>query len=127
MEKVSAMQVALGRSRSESTALTQKLHDLKQKLYDMEEQMNGNPAKNEIGERSAPNIRGRMFIGFRGMNTTYGPTATHRESVKIATAELAEMNKALQQISEEQIPALEEELAKAGAPWIEGQALPKGR
>jgi hypothetical protein len=92
----------------------------------MEELMNGNAAKNEIGERNAPTIRSRMFVGFRGMNTTYGPTPTHKESVKIAIAELDKMNADLEQISGVKIPALEEELAKTGAPWIEGQALPKG-
>ncbi|NRB48934.1 MAG: glycosyl hydrolase [Saprospiraceae bacterium] len=126
MKKVNAMQLALERSRTESASLTQQLHDLKGQLYDMQELMNGNAAKNEIGERNAPTIRSRMFVGFRGMSTTYGPTPTHKESVKIAMSELDKMNADLEEISGVKIPALEEELAKTGAPWIEGQALPKG-
>jgi hypothetical protein len=127
MKKVSAMQVALQRSRTESPGLTSQLHDLKQNLYQLQEKMNGNPAKDEIGERSDPTIRSRMFIGFRGMSTTYGPTPTHKASVAIAMSELKAMNGQLEKISQEDIPALEKALAKTGAPWIEGQALPKGK
>ena len=89
--------------------------------------MNGNSTKDEIGERYAPTVRSRMFVGFRGMSTTYGPTETHKMSVKIAMKELKGINTALERISEVDIPALEEKLAKLGAPWIEGQALPKGK
>jgi hypothetical protein len=48
----------------------------------------------------------------------------HKENLGIAQTELAGIESALQRISEEAIPQLEKELRDAGAPWIEGPALP---
>ncbi len=123
--KVKAMQTALSRTNIDGGALYTDLYNLKQELYELDEAVNGNQSKGEIGERSAPTVWSRMFIGFRALNTTYGPTAMHKKSLEIAQAELATIQEQLEKISEEKIPQLEKVLAAAGAPWIEGQALPK--
>ncbi|MEM7372615.1 MAG: glycosyl hydrolase [Bacteroidota bacterium] len=123
--RINAIQTALGRSSVEPGQLDNQLHQLKQKLLDLDEKMNGNPSKEEIGERNPPTVRSRMFIAFRGMSTTYGPTPLHKRSMEIAKKEFTSLNAELEEISKNEIPALEKAVSGAGAPWIEGQALPE--
>lgn len=123
--RINAMQTALTRSSVEPGQLDAQVHQLKQKLMDLEEKMSGNPSKEEIGERNPPTVRSRMSIARRGMSTTYGPTPLHKESMEIAKKEFTALNAELEQISNEEIPALEKALSGAGAPWIQGQALPE--
>ena len=125
MTKVNAMQTALSRTRIAPGDLDAQLHDLQQKLYEMEEEMSGNQSKEEIGERNPPSFRSRMFMGYRGLSTTYGPTPMHKESLEIAMRQMKSMKAKVEKISEQEIPRLEKALQAAGAPWIEGQALPK--
>jgi len=123
-DRVEAMETALERSTVESADMYEKLYDLKADLMALDMKMNGNPAKSEIGERTNPTVRDRMYVGYRALNTTYGPTEMHQQVVAIAQNEMKELSAELKTISEEHIPAMEKALADAGAPWIEGQPLP---
>ena len=121
MKKVSAMQRALSRASSESKDLRGQLFQVKQQLLDLDRKLNGDRTKEEIGERSDPTPRNRMFTGFRSLSTTYGPTPMHRESVEIGKKQLEGIKSELAQIVNTTIPGIEEALEDIGAPWIEGQ------
>lgn len=123
MQRVQAMQTALGRTDMEPGELDARLHQLKARLVDLNEEMNGNEAKDEIGERNNPTIRSRMFVAYRGLSTTYGPTPNHAQSLEIAQKELNAISPKIEKIHSEEVPALEQALIKAGAPWIEGTAI----
>jgi len=101
--------------------LVTKIYQAKQQLLDLDMKVNGDPAKIEIGERTNPTPRNRMFVGFRALNTTYGPTAMHRESIEIGKKQLSNIKSELKQIVDTIIPGIEKELKALGAPWIEGQ------
>lgn len=124
-KKVKAMQTALSKSSSEDKTLYTSLYTLQQQLDELDLKMNGNKAKQEIGANDVPTIRSRMFAGFRGLRTSYGPTPNHKKSVAIAKEQLSQLTTVLQKIENDDIPALEKALQKIGAPLIEGQALPK--
>ena len=124
MDKVKAMEVALARADNPTTALFEQLHQVKSDLMAFETEISGSPAKDEVGERNNPTIRSRMFTAMRGLSTTYGPTPNHKGSLEIAQQEFAEMKPKLEKMANEAVPALEEAVMKAGAPWIEGQPLP---
>ncbi|MDX1667308.1 MAG: hypothetical protein R3350_08765, partial [Saprospiraceae bacterium] len=125
MERVEAMQVALARTSVAGSDLHAQLHNLKQSLIDLDIQMNGDKVKGVIGERTDPTIRGRMFVGYRALNTTYGPTPLHKENLAIAQRQLAGVKEKLTEIQEGEMVRLEKELQSIGAPWIEGQPLPR--
>ncbi|PHN03261.1 VPS10 domain-containing protein [Flavilitoribacter nigricans] len=125
MNKVQAMQTALERTSVEPGKLDGQLFQLKQNLLDLEEKMYGNPAKEEIGESNPPTVQSRLSVASRGMRSTYGLTPTHVKSMEIAREQLKEIKSALETIHTEEIPKMEKALQAAGAPWIEGQALPK--
>ena len=98
----------------------ERIATLRQELNALDAQLNGNPAKNEIGEKVSPTIGSRLFALNRGISTsTYGPTATHQKTVKIITAEWQSINDKLNQLKAE-AKELGELIVKTGGAWVEG-------
>jgi len=127
LKRVDAMRIALERTQTNPQELEKSLFDIKQELLILDQRLNGNHSKQEIGERSPPSIKQRLYVASYGTtNSTYGPTPTHKRSMEIAKEEYKEVKSLLENIRQEQIPALEKQLTYAGAPWIEGQPLPEG-
>jgi len=120
MRMIEAMQTAAARMDKEDPAMMKQLYDLKQKLYDIDEVMNGNRSKSIIGERTKPTIQSRMSVAYQGMSSTYGPTKNHRNSLAIARDELTSLETSLESTSA-QLAEMSKELKTAGAPWIQGQ------
>lgn len=120
-EKLKQMSIALDRSRSMPGDLDQKLHALSNELMVMAKQLNGDPLRNEVGEKSLPTIGRRVSVAAMGTrNSTYGPTETHQESMNIAKRQLKQLKGDLKSIVNERIPELEKELEKVKAPYVKG-------
>lgn len=124
MAKVTAMQKALKMANTAPGPLDQKVFEARQNLLALNERLNGNGSKIQIGERLDPRISERLFKILLGIGTsTYGPTATHQRSMQIIQDELKEVQSSLlEQISI--LDGLANELQAAGAPWIESTSLP---
>ncbi len=123
LEKVRAMKRALDEAKKPTAGLHDRIYKAEQQLLAIDETMNGNAAKNEIGEDSKPSPQDADFVGMVALNSTYGPTAGHRKAFERARTQLSELKTELRKVSDTSIPALEKELQAAGAPWIEGQGL----
>ena len=61
-----------------------KIYDLKTHLHDLDEELNGNKSKSEIGEKNKPTVSYHMRVATRGLSTTYGPTGLHKEQLSVA-------------------------------------------
>ena len=121
MKKVNGMQLALSRTGKQPGELDTKLYQLTQDLLKIQEQLYGNQSKNEIGEKNNPTVRSRLSAATNGVeNSTYGPTPTHERSLELAEKEYKELQKELDTIVDEKIPAVEIQLKEAGAPEIKG-------
>lgn len=93
---------------------------LQQELDALDTQLNGNPAKREIGEKVNPTIGNRLFALYRGISTsTYGSTPTHQETVGIITSEWQTMHDTLSGLKSE-AQSINAEIVAAGGPWVEG-------
>lgn len=125
IEKADGMQTALSRTSVLSSELTKKVQQLKNELNAINVAMNGGELKEDIGELTASSPRSAMFSGFRALNSSYGPTPLHKETVETGIKQLAQIKSKLSPIISATIPALEKALMDAGAPWIEGQGLIK--
>jgi photosystem II stability/assembly factor-like uncharacterized protein len=126
LKRVDAMRVALARAPAAPGDLDGRLHGLRETLLDLDERLNGNRSKREVGEKGKPTIRGRLRFAAGGARfSTYGPTPTLSESLDIARAEFADFKAALDDVLDRQMPEMERALAGAGAPWTEGQAIPE--
>jgi hypothetical protein len=124
-KKIKAMQKALNLADNDPGELEKQLYDLKQNLYRLDQVLNGNRSKSEIGEKDKPTVRDRLnFLLYGTSFSTYGPNPSLREGLDIARNELGRTMDQLRKIREEEIPAMARELLEMGAPWIEGQELP---
>jgi hypothetical protein len=118
------MQKALKMANATPGVLDQKVFEARKELLLLNEKVNGNGSKIQIGERNDPTPGDRLFKILLGIGTsTYGPTATNQQSMEIIRSELNEIGKRLQdQIAN--LDVLSQEIQKAGAPWIENSTLP---
>jgi hypothetical protein len=121
MQKVEAMQTALSRADRPSNELTTRLHQAKQSLQALNQQVGGYRTKREVGERNPPSPQSRMSVGARGLNTTYGPTEMHKATVAIGKAEMAKIQAELHRFVNSVMPELESAIKTIGAPPIHGQ------
>jgi hypothetical protein len=125
-EWLNALRLALFRTPVNQSGLATRLHDLNQELLDLDEQLNGNRTKQEVGENSPPTVRSRLNVAAQGSyNMLYGPTITQKENLQLAITAYRDIRKKVEEITDHRIPTLEKDLKDAGAPWIEGQPLPE--
>ena len=126
LKKADAMRTALARSSAAPGDLDRQLHELRETLLEFDEQLNGNRARRSIGEKNNPTISGRLWFALGGTrNTTYGPTPNIKKSFNIAESQFAELKASLEDIVNRQLPEMEKAVMQAGAPWLEGQPIPK--
>lgn len=125
LNKCKAMKTALDRTAAAPGDLDTQLENLRQKLVKINIKLNGNPAKNEPGERNTPSLNNRLGTIFTSMRASaYGPTGTHKKVLALAKKEYLEYKEQLKSILDKDMKELENALKKAGAPWIEDEELP---
>lgn len=125
LDRMKALRLALGRTPGAPGELDARLNEIRQSLLALDEAMNGSRSKEEVGEKMPPTVQDRLRVAATGTRlSTYGPTPMHRRSLEIARAELGAVRTELNQLLEQKIPQLERDMAKTGAPWVEGQPLP---
>ena len=106
--------------------MEQKVSDLKQELFVLDEQLNGNRSKREIGEKYKPTIAYRLNqVSYGTSNSTYGPTEMQKRNLEIAGTQFLDLKNSLDIIMNEKLPGIEKALIDAGAPWIDGQPIPE--
>lgn len=126
IKRVKAMQTALAQSNSDSGDLYNQLYQLRAAFLELDEASYGNRSKKEVGANQDPTVGDRLGVAQTGnWASTYGPTPLHLENFKIAQEQFATIQADLNVLIDEKIPAMEKALEEAGAPWIEGQALPE--
>jgi len=125
LARVDAMKKALSRATSAPGDLDARLNRLRAALQSVEDVLYGSRAKRQVGEKVRPNIESRLFSVELGVGqSTYGPTATHRRTLEIVDTQLRKVKNDLAKARGE-AAALGEDLLQAGAPWVEGNPLPK--
>lgn len=119
MDRIEAMRTALSRAESEAPELRERLYNARMKLLELNKAMRGSEAKSEIGEKGPPTPSSRMYVGFRALSTTYGPTQTHQESIEAGKNELQAIKQDIDAFISSEMSQLERDLEAIGAPPIE--------
>ena len=124
--KIQLLSLATQRAAGgDPTVLDNRLQSIRQEADAVSELVNGNEARNAIYERTQPTVRSRLGFVMTGVGrSTYGPTATHRQQLDIAKSEFAAIKQRVATLVDVTIPAYEEELIAAGAPWVPGAKIP---
>ncbi|MGI9542479.1 MAG: glycosyl hydrolase, partial [Cyclobacteriaceae bacterium] len=128
LTKINAMRKALDRATTNPGEMDAQLHQLRERLLSLDQQLNGSRAKQEIGEKGKTTVSGHMSVAFTGTSySTYGPTPTHKRSLEKGRTQFSAIKEKLQQILNQELPEMEKALIAAGAPWVEGQMIPIGQ
>ena len=123
VNKIDAMKRAANKTSANNDALLADINAARLSLLAVQKELRGNPIKDEIGERSNPTPNNGNRLAYSALNNTYGPTGTHKASLNRAKKQLQEVKDRLKALANSTLPAIEQRLKQAGAPWIEGQGL----
>ena len=117
-KKIKALKKGLSFLKYEQQELHLTIFQLQQERYTIEKQLNGSPAKKEVGEKDMPTLSSRMSVASRGFySNTYGPTKLHMESYDMAVSLLNQLKKNINVLAQKVETATERATA-AGAPII---------
>ena len=120
IKRVNAVKYAAKKTSRLDNDLIKKIHEIGQKLYNLDEQINGNRSKSEVGEKNTPTLRTRLSVASRGIrNSTYGPTPMHIKSLEIAEKQLNIFNIELNSLIRTEIPDVEKRVEDLGGPIVE--------
>ncbi|MGK0378306.1 MAG: photosystem II stability/assembly factor-like uncharacterized protein [Patiriisocius sp.] len=118
-KRIKALEHALDQSSMAPGKLEVALDILSKDINKLNTEVNGNAAKNEIGEKSKPTLGERSFAVYRGIErSTYGPTASHKEQMIIIEKQLKEQEITLSSI-DQRMDAIYNQMKAAGAPFVE--------
>ncbi len=125
-DKVSALKVALNRTRSAPAALDDQWQAVGTELHDIIATLSGNQAMSSVGQDVPATVRTRLGKVLNGTsNSTYGPTPTHVQTLEYAESDFEDIRVRLNVLRQETIPAFEASLMEAGAPWTPGGIIPR--
>jgi photosystem II stability/assembly factor-like uncharacterized protein len=118
--KIEALRLAASKIDAVGKEIVLKIHDIRENLLNLDEQMNGNRSRSEVGEKNNPTIMYRLNHASRGISSnTYGPTKTQLISYELASKSYNAFKVSLDIITEKEIPSIEKILLDAGAPRVE--------
>ena len=126
LKKIETMKIALLRTPAALGNIDQQWHQVRDALLALDERMNGNRSKRQVGETRNTTIENRLNFAMAGTwYSTYGPTPTHKRSLEIAETQFGAFKTELEKVLDQQLPELEKILRDAGAPWVEDQLIPE--
>jgi photosystem II stability/assembly factor-like uncharacterized protein len=119
--KIASLNRACLSVEKDAHQLLEQVFEAESELKQLDRQLNGYQSRDQVGEKQAPTPRTRLSVASQGISISYGPTDLHRQSLLLGKKELEPLMADLKKLAGETLPALEEALMVAGAPWIEGE------
>ncbi len=126
-ERLPFIKRAILETPSAPPALLERTRDIELRLADIQKLLSGNQTRARYWEFTVPSVLGRIADvvgGRRNWATTYGPTATHRQSFEVAMEQFEEVRMLLRVLIESDLSQLEAEMEAAGVPWTPGRMVP---
>ena len=125
LKKIKSMQLAMDQSRADVGNMDRRLNDIRTSIMKMDQNLSGNRSKMGPGEKRNPTVGSRLFVIQRVIEySTYGPTETAKENLFLANKGMDEIQAQLNE-NQKSLISLGRRLMKNGAPWVEGDPIPK--
>ena len=102
--------------------ILKKIADFKSKYSKVEYEIDGNPARAEIGEWDKVTLATRIRIAMQGLSTSYGPTELNSSNLEIARNMLNEYKGTIESLKAE-LESLEKEIKKLNPPHMTGSGI----
>jgi hypothetical protein len=126
LERVTAMRSVLSRSTGDVDSLDARAAGIVRQLQDIELAFSGSSRRDSAGDPGPVSIQRRLGVASMGTSwSTYGPAPSHRKSLAIGLAGMTALAEQLESLRSQVIPALEQELDRAGVPWSPGRGIGK--
>ena len=122
-ERLRFMRAALERTPSADPALHGRLDQLAQRLDDLRLALNGDPVRSSLSQSTSPSISGRAGRAASSWGTRQTPTGTMQNNLRMAETDFGTFQDSLVTFLDEQMTAVEQALADAGAPWTPGRRV----
>lgn len=108
----------------ESSTLNQRIERLEIKLDEIRQIMYGDPIKNRLEIDQPPTLNNRINTAINsGLSSTMDPTETSKMVKQIAETQLRPVIASLKEILNTDLPAIDAELSRLGAPWTPGRII----
>ena len=120
--KVQLLEKASMQLQDFSPDILKKIADFKSKYSKVEYEIDGNPARAEIGEWDKVTLATRIRIAMQGLSTSYGPTELNSSNLEIARNMLNESKGIIESLKAE-LESLEEEIKKLNPPHMTGSGI----
>ena len=124
-EQIDAIKAVVNSSADLDTEIWKSVRAAELKMMDIREKFNGDPTKSRRNESAYPGFMSRLrTMMFGAMGSTQGPTGTHEKQYEIVVDEFESVAGDLEELVESDLPAINEMLDDAGAPWTPGRKIP---
>lgn len=126
LDELSQIKQALQRSNKAGSQLFETARQIELHLLDVRDKLTGDTTRSNRNHPAPMSIMSRAQVAYgSSLNSTYGPTQTHRRGFRIASQQYASAYRELKSLIEEQLASLKQKLDKAGVPWTSGREVPK--
>jgi len=89
--------------------------------------LSGHESRELMNAQGPVSIAARAMVAAYGTGfSTYGPTPNHNRNLEIAESLFAGLEQRLNNLMQEDVPALRTALDEAGVPWTPGRGIPGG-
>lgn len=120
--KVQLLEKASMQLQEFSPEIIKKIADFKSKYSMVEYDLNGNPARAEIGEWDKVTLANRVRIAMQGLSTSYGPTELNSSNLEIAVNMFNESKGIIESLKIE-LDSLEKEIKELNPPHLNGSGI----
>ncbi|MDG2281565.1 MAG: hypothetical protein P8L45_00525, partial [Longimicrobiales bacterium] len=104
-------------------ALHGRLDRLAQGLDELRLALNGDPVRGSLSQSTSPSISGRAGRAASSWGTRQTPTGTMQDNLRMSETDFGALQENLTTFLDEQMAAVEQALADAGAPWTPGRRV----
>ncbi len=123
-EKIDLFQAALKPLNVPTGDVQSRIDSAREKLDGIRRQLFGDRTRQRLDMDGPPSIASRVSSAvFAGSNSTSDPTQTQRQVYAIVAEEFDPVIARLNELIETDIPAIEQELDRLGAPWTPGRKV----
>lgn len=105
-----------------SPEMIKKIADFKSKYNNFEYELDGNPARAEIGEWDKVTLAARIRIAMQGLSTSYGPTELNSSNLEIARKMFNESKGVIESLKAE-LESLENQIKELNPPHLAGSGI----
>ena len=107
---------------SDDIDMIKKIADFKSKYNNIEYELDGNPARAEIGEWDRVTIATRIRIAMQGLSTSYGPTELNSSNLEIARKMFNESKAVIESLIVE-LESIENQIKELNPPHLAGSGI----